>query len=225
MIEAIVESLQRSAQANPWLAVVLVFIGGLLTAANPCVIAMVPLMIAYVAGQESRGVARSFLLSLAFTLGLSATFTLMFLVAVSASSLLGAAWWSYVAAAVCLLMGLHMLGLLTWHLPTPSGIHPKHRGYAGALLLGAMFGLVSLPCVGPILGALLAVIPLTGTAFGATLLLAYSLGHCGLILVGGTSMGLVQRAADSHGWQRGIKVVRKVAGVVIVAAGLWLLFR
>jgi hypothetical protein len=38
---------------------------------------------------------------------------------------------------------------------------------------------------------------------GALLLIAYSRGHCGLALVGGTSMGMVQRLADSRGWNRG----------------------
>jgi cytochrome c-type biogenesis protein len=56
------------------------------------------------------------------------------------------------------------------------------------------------------------------------LLGAYSLGHCGLVLVGGTSIGLVQKLADSKGWTRGTDVLRRVAGVLIVAVGVWVLF-
>ena len=62
-----------------------------------------------------------------------------------------------------------------------------------------------------------------GIAFGLVLLAAYSIGHCGLILVGGTSMGLVQKMADSRGWTRGVGALRKVAGLIILAVGLWLL--
>ena len=129
------------------------------------------------------------------------------------------------AGGVCLVMGLHLLGVLDLRLPAPSGVQPRRKGFAGALLLGLLFGLVSLPCAGPVLIALLAVVPLQGVLFGATLLVAYSIGHCGLVLVGGTSMGLVQKMADSKGWNRGIDVMRRLAGLLIIAVGVWVLFR
>ena len=72
--------------------------------------------------------------------------------------------------------------------------------------------------------ALLAVVPVKGAAYGATLLVPYSLGHCCLVLVGGTSMGLVQKMADSKGWTRGTDVLRRLAGVLIIGVGLWVLF-
>lgn len=90
-------------------------------------------------------------------------------------------------------------------------------------MLGLLFGLISLPCAGPVLGALIVVTPLYGMAFGILLLVAYSLGHCGLVLVGGTSMGLVQKLADSKGWNLGTNVLRRVAGVLIIGVGVWVL--
>lgn len=224
MLEQLSENLAQIVQSNPWLAPAAAFVGGLLTAANPCVLAMVPLMVGYVAGQESRGVARSFLLSLTFTIGLTMMFAVLFFATWAASSVLKASWWTYVAAAVCLLMGLHLIGLLNFRIPAPAGVQPKQKGYIGALLLGLLFGLVSLPCAGPVLLALLAVVPLSGAAFGAVLLVAYSLGHCGLVLAGGTSMGLVQRLADSRGWNRSADVLRRIAGVLILLVGAFLLF-
>lgn len=69
MLEQLSENLAQIVQSNPWLAPLAAFAGGLLTAANPCVLAMAPLMVGYVAGQEARGVGRSFLLSLTFSSG------------------------------------------------------------------------------------------------------------------------------------------------------------
>jgi cytochrome c-type biogenesis protein len=226
MFETLSENLAQAVQGNPWIAPLAAFIGGLLTAANPCVIAMVPLMVGYVAGQETeakRRVLHSFLLSLTFAIGLTITFAILFLVTWAASSVLQGSWWSYVAAGVCLLMGAHLLGLLKLRIPAPSGIQPKQKGFVGALLLGLLFGLVSMPCAGPVLLALLAVVPLKGAAFGALLLVAYSVGHCGLVLAGGTSIGLVQRMADSKGWNLGTDVMRRLAGVLIIAVGIWVL--
>jgi cytochrome c-type biogenesis protein len=224
MFEDLAESLAHTVEGNPWLAPLAALLGGLLTAANPCVIAMVPLMVGYVAGQRTGSVSRSFLLSLTFAIGLTLMFGILFLATWAASSILRAAWWSYVTGAVCLLMGLHLLGALKFKIPAPAGLQPKQRGYVGAFLLGLLFGLVSLPCAGPVLLALLAVVPLKGAAFGATLLVPYSLGHCGLVLVGGTSMGLVQRMADSKGWNRGTDILRRLAGVLIILVGLYVLF-
>lgn len=223
MWEQLSENLAKVVQGNPWLAPAAAFAGGLLTAANPCVLAMVPLMVGYVTGQETRSVGRSFLLALTFSIGLTIMFAVLFLATWAASSVLKAGWWAYVAAGVCLLMGLHMVGALHCQIPAPAGIQPKSKGLIGALLLGLLFGLVSLPCAGPMLLALLAVAPLGGPALGSLLLIAYSLGHCGLVLAGGTSAGLVQRLVDSRRWIRGAEVLRKAAGVLIMLVGAFLL--
>ena len=84
--------------------------------------------------QESRGVARSFLLSLTFSIGLTIMFAILFFATWAASSVLKASWWTYVAAGVCLLMGLHLLGLVQFHIPAPAGVQPRQRGFVGALL-------------------------------------------------------------------------------------------
>ena len=185
---------------------------------------MVPLMVAFVAGQNAkRTVFRSFLLSLVFCIGLTTTFLLLFMTVWAVGSVLQASWWVYVASAVCLLMGLHLLGVLSWQIPAPKGIKPSHTGLIGALLLGMLFGLISLPCAGPILAVLVSIVPLKGASYGAVLLGAYSLGHCTLIIVGGTSMGLAQRMIDSKGLQRANAWLKRVAGVLVIGVGLLLL--
>ena len=224
MIETFAENLAEIIKTNIWMAPLAALVGGLLTAANPCVLAAAPLMVGYVAGQDKRTVGRSFMLSLTFAIGLTIMFGLIWFGVWSASTLLPDAWWKYLAVAVCLLMGLHLLGVLHFRIPAPTGVQPKQKGFLGALLLGLLFGLISMPCAGPVLAALIVVTPLYGMAFGMMLLAAYSLGHCGLVLVGGTSIGMVQKLADSKGWTRGTDVLRRLAGVMIAGVGLYLLF-
>jgi len=223
MVDAIAEALTR-AVTGIWLAPLMALVGGAMTAANPCVLGMVPVMVAYVAGRPGEGgVRRSFLLSLTFAAGLTVTFTALFLLTWAAHGLVRASAWIYVAAAVCLLMGLQMLGLRI-EIPAPSWVAPSSRGFAGALLLGMLFGLTSLPCAGPVLLALLAVLPITGMAFGALLLASYGLGHCVLIIGAGTSVGFVERALAARGLQKATSRLKAAGGVMPFCAGLYLLF-
>ncbi len=224
MFDAIAASLAEVIKSNVWLAPLAAFLGGSLTAANPCVLAAIPLMMAYLVGQEAgeRKVLRSLLLSLTFALGLTIMFAIMYLGVVAASSVLGA-YWRYLAVAVCLIMGLHLLGILHFTIPAPAGVKPTQKGFVGAFMLGLLFGLISMPCAGPILLVLLSLIPMHGKAYGAVLLVSYSLGHCLLVIIGGMSMGLVQKMIASGGVQSATLWFKRFAGLAAIGVGLYLL--
>jgi cytochrome c-type biogenesis protein len=210
---------------SPWLAIAAVFVGGVLTASNPCVLVMIPLMMSYVAGQKDQrvGPLRALLYSLIFVLGLSLTFVVLGMLAALAGSLYGnvSKLWNWVVAAVCLVMGLHLMGLLPFTIPLPLRLQPKTRGLLGAFLMGLLFGIVSAPCAAPILIVLLAYLAGSGASvpWGGLLLLIYALGHSVLILVAGTSMGLARRLIESKNITRATDIMRKCAGGIIVLVG------
>jgi cytochrome c biogenesis protein CcdA len=137
-----------------------VFVGGILTASNPCVLAMIPLMMSFVSGrkEEKPGVLRAFLFSLVFILGLAMTFTVLGMIAALAGKMYGdvSSAWNWIVAVVCVAMGLHLMGVLTLPIPSLGGkLQPKTRGLLGAFVLGLLFGVVSAPCAAPILVVLL----------------------------------------------------------------------
>lgn len=214
-------------QTNPWLAIAAVFVGGFLTASNPCVLAMVPLMMSIVAGRraDDSGVFRAFCFSLVFVLGLAVTFTAMGMVAALAGSMYGdvSGVWNWVVAAVCLLMGLHMLGILKFTIPAPAIAKPKVRGLLGAFLLGLLFGIVSAPCAAPILVVLLTYLAGSGASvsYGALLLLVYALGHSVLIVLAGTFMGVARTLIENRNMVRTMQIMRQAAGAGIVLVGAY----
>jgi len=215
-------------QHSPWLAVIAVFLGGVTTALNPCVLAMIPLLMGVVAGnKETTTVRRSLVFSLFFVLGLALTFTALGLVSALMGRMFGdVGWfWKYAVAGVCLLMGLHLLGLVKLNLPVPAGIRVKKQGYVGAFLLGLLFGVVSTPCAVPILAVLLAFVAEKGNVlYGALLLFVYALGHSALVLVAGTSVGAAKGLLESKGLRTAHGILQKAAGALIVAIGLYFLF-
>jgi cytochrome c biogenesis protein CcdA len=215
-------------QSNPWLAVVAVFAGGVTTALNPCVLAMVPLLMGVVAGnRETTTLRRSLVFSLFFVLGMAITFTVLGLISALMGRMFGnvGRFWKYVVAGVCLLMGLHLLGLLRWNFPVPAGIRVKKQGYIGAFLLGLLFGVVSTPCAVPILAVLLAFVAEKGNVlYGGFLLFIYALGHSALVLVAGTSVGAAKSLLESRGLRAAHGVLQKIAGVLIIGIGAYFLF-
>jgi len=212
---------------NPWLAVVAVFAGGVTTALNPCVLAMVPLLMSVVAGnRETTTIRKSLGFSLFFVLGLAVTFTALGLISALMGRMFGdvGRFWKYALAGVCFVMGLHLLGILKWNLPIPAGLRVKKQGYIGALLLGLLFGVVSAPCAVPILAVLLAFVAEKGNIlYGGFLLFVYALGHSALVLVAGTSVGAAKSLLESRGLRTAHRVLQKVAGVLIIAIGLYFL--
>lgn len=213
--------------SSPWLAFVVVFLGGLLTASNPCVLAMIPLMIGFVGGsKELVGIKKSLIFSGLFVIGLSITFGIMGVIAATTGSLLGEIGdiWRYIVAAVCFIMGIHLLEIIKIPLPSVQMSKFKLTGMLGALSMGMLFGVVSTPCAVPILAVILVLIAAKGSmVYGTGLLFAYALGHCVLILVAGVSMGAVKGMLESKHFQRANFFLRRVAAVLIILVGVYFL--
>jgi cytochrome c-type biogenesis protein len=227
-MESILGDINGIIQSSPWLAPLAVFFGGALTASNPCVLAMIPLMMAFVgAYQGTSGARKAFSFSLLFVVGLTITFTLLGFVAALMGKLVGdvGRFWPYLVAAVCFIMGLHLLEIWNFDLPLPQAWKPKPTGPWGAFLLGLLFGVVSTPCATPILAVLLVYIASKGNlAYGGLLLFLYALGHCALILIAGTSMGLAKRLIESKGLNTGLAYLRKGSGVLIILIGFYFIW-
>jgi cytochrome c biogenesis protein CcdA len=187
---------------------------------------MIPLTVGFLGSTERIGVKRSFLFSLIFVFGLSITFTIMGMIAAYMGRLFGdvGGFWRYVVSAVCVIMGLHLLGLLRFRIPVPSSFNPERGGAFGGLLLGLLFGVVSAPCATPILAVLLTLVASKGNVlYGGGLLFSYALGHSALILVAGTSMGAAKAILESKGIRGGMTLMRRVAAIVIIAVGIYFL--
>jgi SAM-dependent methyltransferase len=96
-----------------------------------------------------------------------------------------------------------------------------------AFLLGLIFGIALGPCtfafMAPVLGVVFKAAK-TAAVYAGSLLLAYGLGHCAVIVVAGTSTELVQRFLNWNEQSRGVTVVKGVCGVLVIVGGALLIY-
>lgn len=221
------ESMAQYIQGHPVIAVAAVFVGGLLSASSPCVLAIMPMVIGYVGG-HSRGDRKTALnYSLLFALGLSLTFTILGAIAAIFGRLMGnvGSLWYFIIAALAIAMGLSLIGLFEIRIPFAGKLQTKKRGAIGAFLMGLFFGIVSSPCATPVLVVILTFVAAQGqVVYGIVLLFIYAIGHCALIILAGAVTGFVENLMMSKGIVNFSTWSKKISGGLIIIAGFIIIY-
>lgn len=121
--------------------------------------------------------------TLCFIAGISVIFLILGYGAGVLGNVLYTGWFRYVLGLVVILLGLHQMEILQFRfLQKQKSLVLKQdkarNGYLTALLLGITFSFGWTPCIGPVLGSVLAVVAAGGQSAlqGGFLLLAYTLG-------------------------------------------------
>jgi cytochrome c-type biogenesis protein len=197
---------------------------------SPCHLASIPLIIGYMAGEERIRARRAALISLAFAGGMLLTIALVGGLAALVGRALGGigSILTYGMAVVFLVVGMEFLGVFEFNWRVPGVPAWLGRGPMGALLLGLLFGLALGPCtfafLAPVLTAATAVAASDPLLAGG-LTLAYGIGHCGVIVVAGSSLGMVQGVLTWNERSRGLILFRRAIGVFLTVGGIYLLYQ
>jgi cytochrome c-type biogenesis protein len=206
------------------------FLAGLISIAFPCVLPLVPGYLSSVAGVEAgrlgeRGVGRRVVVaSIPFVLGFTVVFVVLGAGAAALGGLVDAQRRAELAGFVLVVLGLAFMGLLPWpeRMVAPGAIG-RARESGSRALLGAAFAVCAAPCVGVVLGAILALAADSRTVVrGCILLAAYSLGiTVAFVLIGiafTRAMAAFRWVRDHYTW------LRVASGAILVALGLLLFF-
>jgi len=130
------------------------------------------------------------------------------------------------AAFAAIAFGLFTLNLVPFKLPSFDFVKKKRKsGWLGASIFGLVVGMASITvtmgCCGPLLPVVLGAAAARGQGgWGALILTAFAVGYSlplALVMLG-VGMGRVTLLM-----KKALKPVRMIAGVVLVAVGLWLL--
>lgn len=229
MDEAIIGRFEFFLGQSHLLAYAAAYLAGVLVSFTPCVYPVIPITAAVIGAQGGISAGRGLVLSLSFVLGLAVTYTAVGIFAALTGTLFGSIQSSPLTQGALgilfLLMGLAMLEVfhlsLERFMPRPLAM-TGHKGIAGSFAVGLTSGFLLGPCTAPVLAVILGVVAARQSVlFGASLLFVFSLGVGTLLVLVGTFAGLLAGLPKSGAWMTGVK---KIAGVVMLAAGAYFLY-
>jgi cytochrome c-type biogenesis protein len=211
------------------------FAAGLLSFVSPCVLPLIPGYLSFVSGlslDEMRAGARGdtaarrqvLAASSVFVLG----FSLVFIALGASASAIGEFLLSRlpllgkIAGVLIVIFGLHTMGVFRLRfLETEKRVQTarKPAGLLGALLVGIAFAFGWTPCIGPILGGILAIAgSRDSVGEGVKLLAVYSLGLGIPFLL--TSLAVDRFFAATARIRRYYHAIEVTSGALLVAIGV-----
>ena len=212
------------------------FIAGLLSFLSPCVLPLIPGYFSFITGMsleeltegDSKDLrARVFLSTLAFVLGFSVVFIMMGALA----SFLGGAILRYEEAVrigggvIIIILGIHISGIYRLRfLDVEKRMHLERKPVhiLGTFMVGMAFAGGWSPCLGPLVGSILAIAATQGTVLkGVSLLATYSLGvaipFLAISIFIHLMLPFVRRTTKF------MKYVNAVGGVILITVGVLLI--
>ena len=223
-------ALSHAIEGAPLIAVAASFIWGILSIVlSPCHLTTIPLIIGYLSKQRELSTKKAFYLSTIFSVGILISIAVIGGITAAAGRILGDVGkiGNYVVAMVFLIFGLSLLGILPLNFPGLGPIKSQRKSYFSVLSLGLVFGLALGPCTFAFMAPMLGIIfNLTAKDLlkGLVLLSAFAVGHCAVIIAAGTSTRLVQQITKWDEQSKGITIIRKICGILVLLGGIYLVY-
>ena len=229
-MEQLFSTLSHAVEGAPLAALAASLVWGVLSVVlSPCHLSSIPLIVGFISGQGRVTTGRAFGIASLFAVGILITIAAIGAITAAAGRMMGdvGRWGNYFVALIFFVVGLHLLGIIPMPWSGPGQVGMKRKGLAAAFLLGLIFGVALGPCtfayMAPVIGVVFKATK-TSALHGASLLLAYGVGHCAVIVAAGTSTELVQRFLNWNEQSKGVTVVKCVCGVLVLLGGVWLIY-
>ena len=206
------------------------FGAGLISFLSPCVLPLIPGYISYISGQSLQEILNkkeiNFFPLILFCLGFSTVFVILG----ASASFLGQTLLQnseilrIVAGIVIIIFSLQLIGIINIpYLNFEKRFDAKEsRNILFPYVIGVAFGFGWTPCIGPILGSILALASIEETLSRAVILLiSYSLGLAIPFVLSGY---LIQRfLLFSKNFKKNINLISKIGGITLLVTGILIL--
>jgi cytochrome c-type biogenesis protein len=206
------------------------FAAGLISFLSPCVLPLIPGYISYISGSSLDELVKNKNVNLLPTILFTIGFSIVFIVFGAASTFLGQVLLQnsnelrVVAGLVIIILSLHIIGIinikfLSYEKRIQTNIN---KNFYSPILIGMAFAFGWTPCIGPILGSILA-LAATGESInkGILLLVFYSLGLAIPFILSGY---LIQKfLIFSNNFKKNVNIVSKIGGIILLITGILIL--
>ena len=223
-------ALSHAIEGAPLIAIGASFIWGILSIIlSPCHLTSIPLIIGYLSNKRELSIKKAFHLSIVFSIGILISIAVIGGITAAAGRILGdvGKFGNYVVAMVFLIFGLNLLGILPLNFPGLSTMKSQRKGNLSVLSLGLIFGLALGPCTFAFMAPMLGIVfnlTAKNLPYGLILLSAFAIGHCSVIIAAGTSTRLVQQITKWDDQSKGITIIRKICGILVLLGGIYLVY-
>ncbi len=229
-MEQLFTNLSHAVEGAPVIALGAAFVWGILSIVlSPCHLASIPLIVGFISEQGRVTARRAFWTSTLFSVGILITIAAIGVITAAAGRMMGdvGRYGNYFVALIFFVVGLHLVGVIPLNFSGAGPVGMKRKGLLAAFILGLVFGVALGPCTFAYMAPMLAVtfkLASEAPLYAAGLLLAYGLGHCGVIVAAGTSTELVQRFLNWNEQSKGLAVLKIVCGILVMLGGIWLIY-
>ena len=206
------------------------FGAGLISFLSPCVLPLIPGYISYITGSSLNELIDKKNVSLIPIILFTVGFSIVFIIFGAASTFLGQVLLenSYelriTAGLVIIIFSLHILGLINLKfLNYEKRIQTnENNNFYSPILIGMAFAFGWTPCIGPILGSILALAATEESmSKGISLLILYSLGLALPFILSGY---LIQKfLIFSKNFKKNITLISKIGGIILLITGVLIL--
>ena len=206
------------------------FGAGLISFLSPCVLPLIPGYISYISGQSLQNILDSKKINLFSLILFCLGFSTVFVILGASASFLGqkllqnSETLRVIAGIIIIIFSLQLLGLINIsYLNFEKRFDAKEsRNILFPYVIGLAFGFGWTPCIGPILGSILALASIEETLARAILLLIfYSLGLAIPFVLSGY---LIQRfLLFSKNFKKNINLISKIGGITLLITGILIL--
>ena len=205
------------------------FLAGLISFLSPCVLPLIPGYISYISGTSFEKLPKKkrnsiVIRTIFFTFGFSFVFITLGLTAsfIGKFFLSNSELFRIVAGLIIILFSLQLIGVINFKfLNKDIRVYTDQYSHnlAFPFIVGSAFGFGWTPCIGPILGSILALASVEENISRAMLLLIfYSLGLAIPFIISGV---LIDKfLLFSKNFRKHIAVVTKVGGVILLLTGM-----